>query len=320
MDALTKECRTMRRYARALLLGGAAAVSALGCRNPCEPVEHELHARENELLAAREELERCHAINESLQMELQAVHGDPNAATPGDSDKPSAMVYPIRSLTLGLQTGGRDGDASGGDEALQVVVEPRDADNQSVKVPGTLLIQAVEITPSGLKQPLSNWQISEDELRRSWRSGLLTTGYVLVLPWKVWPSNEKVRVVVQFHANDGRLFEADKDITVHVVPAAKRPAPPMPPPADGPTLPPPRPLPPPDPVPMPSDHGPELNPVPQDPAKAAWLPDVPHGVRTARADSTAGRLSPAEAALSTAFIAGRGCAIAQKRPRKGRRR
>ena len=264
----------MRRYARALLLGGMAAVSALGCRNPCEPVERQLHARENELLAAREELERCHAINEGLQMELQAAHGDPNAAAPGDADKPSAMVYPIRSLTLGLQTGGRDGGATGGDEALQVVVEPRDADNQSVKVPGTLQIQALEITPSGLKQPLSNWQISEDELRRSWRAGLLTTGYVLVLPWKAWPSTEKVRVVVQFHANDGRLFEADKDITVRVVPAAKRP-PPMPPPDDGPTLPPPRPLPPPDPVPMPGDHGPDLSPVPQPPGdKAAWRPDV----------------------------------------------
>ena len=77
MDALTKECRTMRRSARALLLGAAAVVSALGCRSNCDPVERELHARENDLLAAREEIDRCHAINEGLQMELQALHGDP---------------------------------------------------------------------------------------------------------------------------------------------------------------------------------------------------------------------------------------------------
>ena len=167
----------------------------------------------------REELERCHAINEGLQMELQAAHADPSA-NPGDPNCPAAPAYTIRSLTLGRQTGGRDGDASGGDEALQVVVEPLDADNQAVKVPGTLFIQALEITPAGLKQPLSTWQISDDELRRSWRAGLLSTGYVLVLPWKVWPTNDKLRVVVQFHTADGRLFEADKDVTIRVVPAA----------------------------------------------------------------------------------------------------
>ena len=267
----------MRRIARALLLGATATASALGCRSTCEPVERQLHARENELLEAREELERCHAINEGLQMELQAVHADPSA-NPGDPDQPAATAYPIRSLTLGRQTGGRDGDASGGDESLQVVVEPLDADNQAVKVPGSLFIQALEITPAGLKQPLSTWQISDDELRRSWRAGLLSTGYVLVLPWKVWPTNDKLRVVVQFHTADGRLFEADKDVTIRVVPAAKRPAPPMPPPADGPTLPPPRTLPPPEPDPTPADRGPDLNPVPADPAnKAAWggTPDAP---------------------------------------------
>ena len=208
----------MRRIARALLFGATATFSALGCRSTCEPVERQLHARELELMAAHEELERCHAINEGLQTELQALHGDPSA----DPDKLAAALYPIRSLTLGRQTGGRDGDASGGDEALQVVVQPLDADNQAVKVPGSLFIQALEITPAGLKHPLSTWRISDDELRRSWRTGLLGSGYFLVLPWKVWPTSDKLRVDVQFHTADGRLFEADKDVTIRVVPAAKR--------------------------------------------------------------------------------------------------
>ncbi len=182
----------MRRSARALLWAAAAAVSALGCRSNCDLVERELHARELDLQAAREEIDRCHALNDGLQAELQTLHGDPAACPPGDSDKPAFAAYPIRSLALGRQTGGRDGDACGGDEALQVVVQPLDADNQPVKAPGSLLIQALEITPAGLKQPLSSWQIPEDELRRSWRSGLLSTGYVLVLPWKVWPNSGKV--------------------------------------------------------------------------------------------------------------------------------
>src|SRR5450432_1433570 len=99
----------MRRSLRALLLG-AAAVSALGCRTPCEQVERELHARELDLMTARDELERSHAVNEGLQTELQSLPGD------GTSDKPGVMAYPIRSLPLGRQTGGRDNDGLGGDE------------------------------------------------------------------------------------------------------------------------------------------------------------------------------------------------------------
>jgi len=255
----------MRRSARALLLGAAAAVVALGCRSSGSQVEQTLHARELDLMEARAELDHCRAINEGLQVELQALHGDPATCPPGGCDKPASLAYPVHTLTLGRQTGGRDGDATGGDDSLQVVVEPRDADNQAVKVPGTLIVQALEITPSGVKRPLSSWHISEDELRRSYRSGLLTTGYVLVLPWKTFPSTEKLRVIAQLRTADGRLFEADKDVTIRVVPAAKRPAP-MPMPVDEPLLPPPHPI---DPTP---NQGPELKPPP-DPqtSKAAWL-------------------------------------------------
>ena len=255
----------MRRSARALLLSAAAAVAALGCRSSGSQVEQALHARELDLMEARAELDHCRAINEGLQTELQALHGDPATCPPGGCDKPASLAYPVHTLTLGRQTGGRDSDATGGDDSLQVVVEPRNADNQAVKVPGTLVVQALEITPSGVKRPLSSWHISEDELRRSYRSGLLTTGYVLVLPWKTFPSTEKLRVVVQLRTADGRLFEADKDVTIRVVPAAKRPAP-MPLPVDGPLLPPPHP------IDSPPDQGPELKP-PADPAtsKAAWL-------------------------------------------------
>ena len=142
---------------------------------------------------------------------------------PAAATSPRRLAYPVHTLTLGRQTGGRDSDATGGDDSLQVVVEPRDADNQPVKVPGTLVVEALEIETSGVKRPLSSWHISEDELRRSYRTGLLTTGYVLVLPWKTFPSTDKLRVAVQLRTADGRLFAADKDVTIRVVPAAKRP-------------------------------------------------------------------------------------------------
>ncbi len=137
------------------------------------------------------------------------------------SDKPAAF-YPIRSLVLGRQTGGVD-DASGcGDQALQVIVEPRDADGSSIKVPGSLIVQVLEVSPEGVKRPLSTWEVSADQLSRSWRSGLLSTGYVLTFPWKMWPSTEKLRVTVQMRLADGRLFEADRDVTIRLPPLSQR--------------------------------------------------------------------------------------------------
>ena len=209
-----------------------------GCRHNCDLVEAELRTREMQLADLRTERDQLHASNEALQHEIAALRGgSPTKITPEEA----SQMFTLRSLVLGRQTGGLDDDGHPGDEALQVLVEPRDADGHAVKVPGRLVIQAVEITAEGLKKPLSAWEVSGDGLRRSWKNGLLSTGYYLVLPWKVWPSNEKVRVVAQFTLSDGRAFEAEKDITVRLVPAAHRaPPPPLPPQGvDGPPLPPP---------------------------------------------------------------------------------
>jgi hypothetical protein len=38
----------------------------------------------------------------------------------------------------------------------------------------------------------------------------------------MWPSTEKLRVVVQMRLNDGRVFEADRDVTIHLPPPSQR--------------------------------------------------------------------------------------------------
>jgi hypothetical protein len=216
----------------------ALAAAVAGCRHSCDRVEEELRAREIDVRELREELDRCSIYNQSLQHELRALRGDV-----GPGGEPA---NPVRSLSLGRSTGARNDSDCPADDCLQVVLEPKDCDNQSVKVPGAALIQVQEITKEGTKRPLSTWEVPPEQLRKSWRNGLMTTGYVLVFPWKVYPSTEKLRVTAQFQVPDGRVFEADKDITIRLVPANRRPAPadkPATPAApDGPPLPSPRPL------------------------------------------------------------------------------
>lgn len=225
----------------ASLIGLALLGSAAGCR--CfdrGKLERELRAREEDVRHLREELERSEAYNHGLFHDLRGG----GCAPPGVEH--TVGMSPVRSLALGRQTGGLNDGSCSGDDSLQVQVEPRDPDGHAVKVAGSLIVQLMEIDKQGLKKPLSTWEVGPDQLRRSWKSGLLSSGYVLTFPWKVWPTTEKLRVVAHFKPVDGRVFEAEKDITVRLPPLDQRrtlPVPPGPPPAtEGETLPPPRPL------------------------------------------------------------------------------
>jgi hypothetical protein len=227
-----------------LALGLSTAV--IGCRSSGrrDLVEAELRARDEDLRVVRSELERTEAYNQYLQRELHNVQH----SGPVPLDGAPLPDCRVKNISLGRQTGGYEADCVPGDEALQVVLEPRDADNHTIKAAGSVQVQALEVMPEGTKKPLSVWQLSPEELRKTWKSGLLSTGYFMVLPWKSWPTTTKVRVVVQFLSEDRRLFEADKDVTVRVAPALYRkttPAeepPPLMPPADKEVLPLPRPV------------------------------------------------------------------------------
>lgn len=211
------------RWSVAMCLGTALALSVCGCRGAGarrDLVESELRAREEDVRTLREDLERSEFQNQMLSRELSAVKGLPGPN--GVIEKPSEP-YPVRSLTLGRQTGGRHADdSSGGDDALIVQIEPKDNEGQAIKAPGRVTVEALEITPDGTKRPLSLWEVPPEVLRKNWQNGLLTTGYVLTLVWKVPPSTDKLRVVARFFMLNGRVLEADKDITVRLPPGGAR--------------------------------------------------------------------------------------------------
>ena len=122
---------------------------------------------------------------------------------------------------------------------------PRNIDGSPIKAAGTLRVTALQITPEGLKTPLSTWDVTALQLRRSWKSGLFSTGYFVALPWQSPPTTEKLRIVATFRPLDGGTFEAEKDVTIKLLPEAMRGQPPAtgpailgpPSPAAGPTLP-----------------------------------------------------------------------------------
>jgi hypothetical protein len=245
--------------AAAFFLFPFSLMLASGCHST-DRLEQELRHKEGELDEVRGELYKTEAFNQALERQLQDIHQAP-CVPPGACAKPSDIGYltaGVKEIVLGRQTGGYDDDRIPGDEALQVVVEPRDGDGSAIKAPGALRVAAFQITSQGLKLPLSAWDVPPEDLRRTWKSGLLNTGYYVILPWKVWPSTAKLRVVAQLILIDGRVFEADKDVTIRLPPEACRK--PLPPATEAmpEAIPAPRPDLVPRPVPIPPKDGPEL--------------------------------------------------------------
>ena len=244
------------RWPVAMLLGWG--LLAAGCQH-CQRdlVESELRHREEDVDGLKGEVSRLQATNDGLHRELQAVRQSASAKI---TPELASQTYALKCVQLGRQTGGYDNDSIPGDEALQVVLEPCDPDGQPIKAPGTLDVQALEITPEGLKRPLSSWQVSPEQLRHTWRSGFLSTAYFVVLPWKNWPTCERLRVVAQFTLADGRVFEADKDVVVRPQQPGGHPPPPAP---DNPDVPAGPPLD--QEVPLPAPR--KVEPPPPDPVK-----------------------------------------------------
>jgi hypothetical protein len=240
------------------LLLPALLLLAAGCRHDNELLESELRARERDVDGLKDEVHRLEWHNEALQRQLGA------AAHPGPAHYPpesAAQAFELRRITLGRGTGGYDVDHRLGDDALQVVLEPRDGEDHVVKAPGTLTVTALDISPEGVKTPFSSWTVGPEQLRKNWRNGIFSTGYVLVLPWQAPPHGERIRVVARLQTVDGRLFETDRDVRIVLPPEPWHPkGPPAPGPAPKPLVPP-EPLPLPTPRPAETGDGPGLEPA-----------------------------------------------------------
>ncbi|HEX4606636.1 MAG TPA: hypothetical protein VH092_00365 [Urbifossiella sp.] len=208
-----------------LLLGLAAAQSFLPAA--CRPNKHydlieaELRTRDRELAATRAQLEAARNLNRGY--ENQRPPEFPGAPPPAPTAGGAGVS--IHEIAVGRGTGGVDDDGVPGDEALMVVVVPTDEDRSAVKIPARVTVAAWEISPQGLKQPIGTWDITPEQLRPTWRPGLLSTGYFIRLPWQTYPTSNRVRVAVRLTTLDNRAYEADRDITVRPMTGAQpRPA------------------------------------------------------------------------------------------------
>jgi DNA-binding transcriptional regulator YiaG len=205
------------RVALALFLLSCTWLSS-GCRHnqvQKDLLEAELRKKEE---MYRELLESCssaEARSEALSAEVAALRKGAKV-TPEEA----ARTFGLKKITLGRGTGGIDDDKVPGDEGFMIVIEPRDYEDHVIKSQGTLEVTAQEINPEGIKTTIGTWTLGAEELRKLFKQSLFSTGYQVILNWKMPPKYENVRLIAKFTTPDGRSFEADRDIKVRLTAGA----------------------------------------------------------------------------------------------------
>ncbi len=229
----------------------AGSLAGLGCRQikdlggkneKQDLLEAELRTREREILELRAENQQLKQLTDVYVRGGHTpggvmVHGPTvtHPAIPTVVTSSANDTAVIRSVMLATGTGGRDDDGLPGDELLQVVIAPKDADGTDVKVPGRAVVTAFDTLPEGQKVPIGRWEVTPEQLRKSWKSGLLGSGYFLPLQWDLPPTSGRVRVAVTFTTTDGRSFENDRDVNVKPLPGIGPKVVPIPTPTPTPT-------------------------------------------------------------------------------------
>ncbi len=203
------------RFARRVAVCGVASLLVLplvtGCKsnNRYDLIEAELRTRERELADTRAALDRSRNLLRAYEVAQQN-----NSPPTGPQVGGGGVFMAVKEISIGRGTGGVDDDGLPGDEGLMVVVVPKDEDGSAVKVPARVQMAAWEITPAGLKNPIGSWTVPSDKLRPTWKSGLISSGYFISVPWQTPPSTDRVRIAVRLITTDGRAFEADRDVYV----------------------------------------------------------------------------------------------------------
>lgn len=191
------------------------AVSGCVARGNVDVLEAELRDQEDRLFtlqsqlqSTRHDLAATERETDSLRQQL-ADRGEKTLA-PEQAD---AVFSAVGLRFRNLLTGTLDRDGKPGDDAVNVVIEPHDADGGTVKLPGAMRFELVEA--DGLRS-VGQWEFTAEETRDRWRNGLMGEGFVFRLNWESPPQKERVWLRAELTTVDGRRFTATRELKVEL--------------------------------------------------------------------------------------------------------
>jgi hypothetical protein len=211
----------IRNAALSLSLGLAGCSTA----EKVEILEARLRSQEDMLTAYESEVGRIKrdlsvARTEAEDLRLQLA-GD-QKQIPADQTHSLARVSGIEFSSL--MTGGWDMDGQPGHDGLTIVLIPHDHDGELVKIPGTIEIEAFDLSSPGGARRIGRWTFDQRDIHEYWHKGVIQSGYQFELPWQTPPDNDQVLVHAHFRTAGDRKF--DTTLTVKVDPPRRDSQPP----------------------------------------------------------------------------------------------
>jgi len=157
---------------------------------------------------------------------------EPGATTSSYDQEDTAgatRISIVRLLTNGHQFGGHapdrySTDSPLGDNGIEVVFSPRDAENRPVAAEGTVSMVVIDPAISGPEARVARWDFSTKEAKAHYRETLFGKAYRFDLLWPHdAPQHEKLRLFVRLTTPDGQRLETQQ--TIHVKLGALAPPP-----------------------------------------------------------------------------------------------
>lgn len=194
-----------------------AALSGCASVGDVDLLESQLRTQEDtianlqrQLSVSTEELRVAQAESASLRQEL-TERGRTASILPEQSN----VLYRVDGIELNrFFTGGTDKDGQPGDDALTVLLTPRDKDGDLIKVPGEIHVDVFDMTQAPDQQKIGTWDFTAEQSREHWYSGFVGSGFRLELPWQSLPSSTGLTVHAELSTTDGREFHTTRQIKI----------------------------------------------------------------------------------------------------------
>lgn len=187
-------------------------------RGDTSALEAELRSYEDRIADLERELEKTE--NELTVARREAAHHREQASMTGEmvlTSEQADLLFRAEGLRINsLLTGGLDEDGRPGDEILTLVLEPFDADEQTVKLPGEVTIELLDPAAEADTKLISRWTFTAEEVRKAWHSSFLITGFKFRLPWQTSPSHETLVLHARLVTGDGRTFDDTETVRIQL--------------------------------------------------------------------------------------------------------
>jgi hypothetical protein len=141
----------------------------------------------------------------------------PALRKPPADDRPVTDTLVTHLFINPYHTTGVDIDGKPGDDALRIVLEPRNDARQCVPQAGEMTIALLDPAKSGDAARIAKWDLSKRAIGEGILDARPERGMKLDLPWPERPpENAHLKLFVRYRRPDGQQIEAHSDVYVHI--------------------------------------------------------------------------------------------------------